>query len=54
MDKLAYTIKEASLATGISKGMLLAYISLGRLKSHKNGSRYIILKKDLIAFLDKF
>lgn len=50
-DKLAYRIDEAVAATGIGKSKLYLEIAAGRLKIRKLGSRTLILKADLEAWL---
>lgn len=51
-ESLAYSLAQAAAACGISKRSLEAYIATGRLKSRKIGGRRIILRKDLLAFLN--
>lgn len=55
MDKtqlLSYTIKDAQIATGLSRSKLYKEISTGRLKSRKSGKRVLILAVDLQAWLN--
>lgn len=49
--KLAYTIPEATIATGIGRTSLYEEISAGRLVARKRGSTTIILASDLAAYL---
>jgi hypothetical protein len=50
-EPLAYTIEAAVTATGISDSKLRRYIKSGELQTRRNGTSHIILKDDLIAFL---
>lgn len=51
VPKLAYSIAEASEATGIGRTAIYEEISAGRLKARKRGSATLILAEDLQAFL---
>ena len=51
MDKLAFNMKEAPQAIGVSKSQLYEEIRTGRLKSVKVAGRRLILRDDLEAFL---
>jgi hypothetical protein len=51
-DKLAYTIPEFVLATGIARTQVWNYIKLRRLKARRSGRRVLILAGDAQAFLD--
>jgi hypothetical protein len=50
-DRFAYSIKRAADLTDISVRKLTEYIANGQLKTRRNGTYNIILKDDLIAFL---
>lgn len=52
MTKHAYTVKEASETTGLSRSLLYVEIKRGRLRIRKLGSRTIILHEDLLVWLD--
>jgi predicted DNA-binding transcriptional regulator AlpA len=53
MDKLAYSVFEAVEATHIPRAVIYRYIADGRgPKFRKAGSRTIILKSDLLAWLE--
>ena len=49
--RLAYTIPEAVLASGLSRSMLYIAIGRGALRARKCGSRTLILDSDLRRFL---
>lgn len=49
---LSYTIEGAVAATGISDRQFRRYIADGQLRTRKNGTTNIILRDDLIAFLN--
>jgi hypothetical protein len=49
--KLAHTIPEAVLASGLSRSMLYLAISRGALRAKKCGARTLILDLDLRRFL---
>jgi excisionase family DNA binding protein len=49
--KLAFTIKEAARATGLSRSLLYVAISQGALHARKCGARTLILETDLRRFL---
>jgi excisionase family DNA binding protein len=51
-EKIAFTIDEACTAVGLGKTSLYEAISEGKLKSFKACGRRLILKSDLMAFLD--
>lgn len=50
-EKLAFRMKEAAHAAGLSKSTLYDEITAGRLKSVKVAGRRLILREDLEAFL---
>ncbi|MBN9534613.1 MAG: helix-turn-helix domain-containing protein [Alphaproteobacteria bacterium] len=52
MEKLAYRISEAAFAAGLSRSKLYQEIKSGKLRARKVGGRRLILKKDLLAYLD--
>jgi hypothetical protein len=49
--KLAYTIPEAVLATGLSRSMIYLAIRSGALAARKCGARTVLLRPDLRRFL---
>ena len=49
--KLAFTIKEAAYATGLSRSLLYIAIGRGALRARKCGARTLILDADLRRFL---
>src|SRR6516162_6377634 len=49
--KLAFTIKEAARATGLSRSLLYLAIGRGALRAKKCGARTLILDIDLRRFL---
>ena len=51
MDKLAYQIPEAVVATGLSRSTLYEEIQAGRLRAFKVGGRRLILCAELQSFL---
>jgi excisionase family DNA binding protein len=50
-EKLAYSIRGASQACGISRSKIYEAIKLGELQSLKIGSRRLILAKDLLEWI---
>jgi excisionase family DNA binding protein len=52
-SKVAFTIKEAARASGLSRSLLYVAISRGALKARKCGARTLILDSDLRKFLQK-
>jgi hypothetical protein len=50
-DKIAFTIKEAVRASGLSRSMLYVAIGEGALRARKCGARTVILEADLRRFL---
>lgn len=53
IEKLTYTVNEATEALGIGRTTLYELINAGKLAVVKIGSRTIIRRKDLDAFLDR-
>jgi len=51
-EPLAYSLDEASAVAGISYNKLLEYIGTGELVSRKNGRHHLILRTELIDFLN--
>lgn len=49
--KIAFTLKEAALASGISRSLLYVAIGRGTLRARKLGARTVILDSDLRLFL---
>jgi excisionase family DNA binding protein len=49
--KIAFTIKEAARASGLSRSMLYVAIGDGALRARKCGARTLILDTDLRRFL---
>jgi len=52
-DKLSYRMDEAAKAVGLSKATLYRLIDKGELKTLKVGSRTLIRREVLEAFLDR-
>jgi hypothetical protein len=50
-DKLAYTIRGASHASGLSRSLLYIAIAGGKLRARKCRGRTVILREDLQQFL---
>ena len=53
-DKLAYRVQEAVQASGLGRSFLYEEIKTGALASFKAGGRRLILRTDLVAFLDRY
>lgn len=53
IEKLTYTVNEATEALGIGRTTLYELINADKLAVVKIGSRTIIRRKDLDAFLDR-
>lgn len=51
-EPLAYRIKDATKLTGMGRSKLFELIKQGRLPARKVGSATLILRADLIAFLE--
>lgn len=51
--KIAYTIKEAVVATGISRTTLYLLIKVGELTPVKIGARTLIRRADLEALIER-
>lgn len=51
LKKVAFTLKEAASASGISRSLLYLAISRGDLQARKYGARTLILNSDLRQFL---
>jgi excisionase family DNA binding protein len=51
IEKLAYSVKEAATASGISKSLVYQKIKAGELPAKRLGVRTLILADDLQAFL---
>ncbi len=49
--KLAYTIQEASEATGLSRTLLYRFATEGKITFRKSAGRTVILANDLQSFL---
>ncbi|UDF04855.1 helix-turn-helix domain-containing protein [Asticcacaulis sp. AND118] len=52
LQKLAYSIPEAMEVTGLGRTFLYDQMSIGALKSRKLGGRRVILREDLVEFLN--
>jgi excisionase family DNA binding protein len=50
-DRIAFTIKEAARASGLSRSLLYVAIGRGELRAKKCGARTLILDADLRRFL---
>jgi excisionase family DNA binding protein len=53
VERLAYSVEEAAAITGISRDLLYDQMRTGRLAYLKIGSRRIITRQQLEAFLNK-
>ena len=51
-QKLAFTIEQATEASGVGRTALFAAVRTGRLRARKLGRRTLILAADLQSFLD--
>lgn len=51
-SKLAYEISELDEAAGICRARAFKLIAEGRLKARKDGSKTVVLHRDLEAYLD--
>jgi excisionase family DNA binding protein len=51
-ERLAYSVDEAAAALGVARETIYELIRTGELRSRKAGSRRIIAKHHLLAFLD--
>jgi excisionase family DNA binding protein len=52
IEKVAYRIDEAVKASGLGRSFLYERIAAGDLKSVKVGGRRLILRADLVSFLN--
>lgn len=52
MEKLAFTIQEAAQASSLGQTSIYKAIREGRLRCRKCGSRTLIIRDDLMSFLD--
>jgi hypothetical protein len=50
-QKVAFTLKEAARASGLSRSLLYIAIGRGALRARKCGARTLILESDLRLFL---
>ena len=53
LEPLAYSVKDAAAAVGVSRGMLYELIASGQLPSTKLGSRRLIRREALVELLAK-
>lgn len=51
-DKISYRIDEAVKASGLGRSFLYEKMAEGALRSVKVGGRRLILRRDLLAFID--
>jgi excisionase family DNA binding protein len=51
-EREAYTIEQAAEASSISRPILYDEINAGRLRARKRGRSTLILRSDLLAFLE--
>ena len=51
-ERLAYSVDEAAAVLGVARETIYELIRLGELRSRKAGSRRIIGRHHLLAFLD--
>jgi excisionase family DNA binding protein len=52
-DPIAYSVKDAAAACGISRTMLYELIKSGKIARRKVGTRTVLLRTDLVAMLDR-
>ncbi|CAM3239035.1 helix-turn-helix domain-containing protein [Asticcacaulis taihuensis] len=52
IDKISYRIDEAVKASGLGRSFLYEKMAEGALRSVKVGGRRLILRRDLLAFID--
>lgn len=52
-ERIAYSVDEASKATGLGRTTLYGLMSAGRLRSCKIGNRRLIRAQDLMALIDQ-
>ena len=50
-DKIAFTLKEAAHASGLSRSLLYIEIARGKLLARKCRGRTVVLREDLQEFL---
>ena len=53
-SRLAYGINQASEAASVGRSLLYEEIKAGKLKTFKIGSRTLIAREDLCAWLDSY
>ena len=53
LEPLAYTVKDAAIVLGISRGMLDKLMAAGELPSTKLGSRRLIRREAMVSLLEK-
>jgi excisionase family DNA binding protein len=53
LEPLAYSVRDAAAAVGVSRGMLYELIASGQLPSTKLGSRRLIRREALVELLAK-
>ncbi|MBX9989353.1 MAG: helix-turn-helix domain-containing protein [Phreatobacter oligotrophus] len=51
-ERLAYSVDEAAACLGLSRAHVYRMIAQGRLQPRKAGKRTLILRSDLVAFLE--
>jgi excisionase family DNA binding protein len=51
-ERVALSVPDAARAAAISRSKLYEYIAGGGLRSFRLGGRRLILKRDLVAFLE--
>lgn len=51
-ERLAYGVDEAAACLGLSRAHVYRLIAQGRLQPRKSGKRTLILRSDLVAFLE--
>ncbi len=52
VERLAYSVEEAAACLGLSRATLWRMIALGQLNPRRVGRRTLLLKVDLVAFLE--
>lgn len=53
LEKLAYTVAETVEVSGIGRTVLYRYLGSGELPSFTLGTRRLILRSELVAFLER-
>lgn len=51
-DRVAYSVAEVMLMTGLSQSTIFRRIKSGRLKTRRSEGRTLVLRRDLAAYLE--